>query len=572
RKDGRLSASMTLHGETRESLTPPLPSRLTFTIPLPPDPVLRFAMGVSTFGEWSIPVPVHFRLVVDGGNGPETVFHERVRLRQGNRWKPREVDLSAWAGSTIRITFRTALGPNQHRQSVRQTGRSLPIWGNPVVTSSAVQPDEPPSLILISVDSLRPDHLGVYGYHRDTSPHIDEFAAGGVIFDRAVSPSSWTLPSHMSMLTGLLPSEHRASRKSQLPRHVSYLPQLLAEADYRVNGVVTNGYLSQAYGFERGFHVYQALLGSRGDDTIDSALEIIREAHGRHQFLFLHLIDPHWPYQPPMPELERFGERPRNLKGLLEVVLHRKEPRGPQEIQRLVNLYDAEIAFVDREIGRLFAELKESGLYDRSLIILTSDHGEAFYEHKLWQHSDSLYEEMIRAPLIVKWPGRSPRKRVKQLVSLVDLVPTLLEEAGITPPTTGATSLRRYLEDVPPVSTRPHVVSEVIWDPDPDRGVVSLISLRAKDMKYIAALAEPFGDESAGAEIFREELYDLSADPGEENDLLAQNPPMLASFRRELRAYINETRKLGRFVRPGEGVTLDDETREQLRSLGYLDN
>ncbi len=175
--------------------------------------------------------------------------------------------------------------------------------------------------------------------------------------------------------------------------------------------MVTGAYLSQSFGFERGFRVYRFLNDPGAETTIDAALELLRRARGRSQFLWVHLFDPHWPYLPPKNLMERFGPRPADLSGLLQNVSRQHEPPANGEaVQRAIDLYDAEILYTDRELGRLLDELESTGLYDRSLILVVGDHGEAFHEHGLWQHTLTLYDEMIRIPLIVKW-------RVKPILS-----------------------------------------------------------------------------------------------------------------------------------------------------------
>ncbi|MFQ5792873.1 MAG: sulfatase, partial [Acidobacteriota bacterium] len=243
-------------------------------------------------------------------------------------------------------------------------------------------------------------------------------------------------------------------------------------------------------------------------------------------------------------------------------------PKSPEEKAQIINLYDAEIAYADREIGRLLDALKAMGLYDRSLIILTSDHGEAFYEHGHWEHSQTLYDEIIRVPLIVKWPDSIPRGRRKTLVGQVDIFPTLLESAGIEPPRTGAMGL---LHAGAEQNTRPRIPSEVTWmSPN---GTFMKVSFRSEGLKYIATLAGPAGDELGATEITQEELYDLTRDPAEQNNLIAKSPHRAKSLatrlRGDLRAFLDEARRL-RAKRRGEEVLLDESTRERLRSLGYI--
>jgi arylsulfatase A-like enzyme len=410
--------------------------------------------------------------------------------------------------------------------------------------------------------------MGAYGYERDTTPNIDRFAGEAVFFETAFSSAPWTLTSHMSMLTGLMPSMHGATRTAHMADTVPYLPELLSGAGYQVDGLVSNAYLSPTFGFDRGFRTYRVRPGDRTNEQIDEALALIRRARGRPQFLFLHLLGPHWPYLPPKDFIGRFGARPRDISGVLDLVLYRRQPGGSEEIQELKDLYDSEVAFVDRELGRFFDELEALGLFETSLIILTSDHGEAFYEHGYWQHSDTLYEEMIRVPLIVKWPGKSQSRNVRLPVSLIDIFPTLAAEAGLSSPANGARDLRLRIESAPPADDHRWVVSEVSWDPDPVRGLVSLFALRSGDLKYIATVeSQP---DLSGAKILKERLFDLSRDPSESVDLTASGDVDLEAFRRGLLDYLSASRQF-RAGHRGTSVTLDDVTRERLKSLGYIE-
>jgi len=422
--------------------------------------------------------------------------------------------------------------------------------------------------VLISVDCLRADHLGAYGYARKTSPRIDQFASQGVVFETAVSSSSYTHPTHMSMLTGLPPSVHGATRWRRLARAVPYIPELLSREGYRVDAVVSGAYLSQNFGFERGFHTYRYIQDPGAERLVDEAIDLLRRGEGQSHFLFLHMFDPHWKYLPPAEFRIRFGQRPGDISDLLSKVPQSDPPESRKEIEDMINLYDGEIAYLDQEVGRLFDELKAMGLYDRSLIIVTADHGEAFFEHGYWEHSQTLYEEMVRIPLIVKWPEDSPVATIDSLVSQTDIFPTVLDVAGVDRPSPWAIPLRRYLDGTSPSLDSRKVVMEVTWDPLDTRRASMKIALRGQDLKYIATLHAPTVDDLYVAEIRDEELYDLRSDPGEKENIIAESSQSLI-YRDELRAYLAEARRV-RSERRGEKVILDDAVRERLKALGYL--
>ena len=559
RNEGPLAAPVTLAGETQTALVSHLPFKLPFTLQLPEHPVLDFSAAVATMGTPEGDFKVEFRVSVGTGGKQERAFRKVLSRRDRNRWRNERVDLSPWASQSVHLSFDVQALTDIDAQNL---GTELfPLWGNPVV-SDRHRMKKRPNLILISIDCLRPDHMSLYGYHRQTTPAIDAFARGALVFDEAISTSSWTLPTHMSMLTGLMPSFHGVSRSKKLSTSLPYLPELLAPLGYERDAVVSIGYLSTAYGFERGFHTYRYLHQPRAGETVDEALRILDHAGSRSTFLFLHIVDPHWRYLPPNDYVGRFGPTPANPYGLLQRVVDRDPPRNEEEIEQLKRLYDAEIAYVDDELGRFFKALKASSLYKSSLIVLTADHGEAFYEHAHWQHSEALYEEMVRIPLIVKWPGESQTGRVSELVSLLDVLPTIVEAAGTEAPFSQGRSLSLHAEaERPGRGIDPRSISEI-----PDEGSGTLVSLRRGALKYIAAFSgrKPLTLE----EMLREELYDLRQDPQEKVSL--DDADRLSEFRAELERYLSAARAFRASGLESEAVELDETTREHLRALGYL--
>jgi arylsulfatase A-like enzyme len=230
------------------------------------------------------------------------------------------------------------------------------------------------------------------------------------------------------------------------------------------------------------------------------------------------------------------------------------------------DLYDAEIVYLDREVGRFFDELKKRGMYEDSLILVTADHGEAFLEHGFWEHGQTLYKEMVHVPLIVKWPARRDPRRIASLVSQTDIFPTILEAAGIQPPETSyaGRSLRRT-EGGPR-----EAILELTWDPLPERSARMLVAWRTEQTKYIASFEAPTVDALYSAGIGGEELYDLLKDPGETKNLAATETSTVVQNRERVLAYLARAREL-RAGRSGQEVELDGETRKRLEILGYIE-
>ena len=561
RKDGQLVNAVTLGGRTELSLTPPLPSTLRFRLRVPEAPVLRFATGAETAGDEELEVSLELKIRVEpsGGDSGVEVFSNLIRRPAANQWRDHDVDLARWAGQDIELVLSSMW------KTVRPISQPvLASWGNPVIVDASATTHKP-HLVLISIDCLRADHVGALGYELPTTPFIDRVASEGVVFENAFATASWTLPTHMSMLTGLLPSFHGATKWEKLASSVSYLPEILAGAGYRVSGVVSWVYLSQTYGFERGYHSYRVLDDPKASDIVDIAIDELRRGEGQPQFLFVHVYDPHWPYMPPPDVLQAFGPRPRNISDLLHKTGNKGPPKDALEIEEIKRLYDSEVAFTDRELGRLFEALEDQGLYDDALIIITADHGEAFYEHGRWQHSQTLYDELTHIPLIVKWPHSETIGRSSRLTSQMDVFVTILEAAGID---TGATEhgfLARYsLADEPSHSRM--LLSEVTWRSP--NGTYMKVSLRDEEMKYVATLSGPVGDDLGVDVVSGEELYELTSDPKEKDNLLPGADARAQPFRNELRAFFDQARA-ARSLRRGDAVELDDDTRKKLESLGY---
>ena len=560
RTDGILSARVTLRGETRLSLIPPDPSRLQFAVDVPSrSPVLRFAIATGTLTEPKFRSPVAFKMTITSGTDEEILFQESMPRRERNRWHDREIDLANWAGADAQIVLETVLPEGEEDL--------FPLWGHPVL--SANDPErEQPKLILISMDCLRADHVGVYGYERDTTPSIDRLAEDAVLFETHIAASSTTLPTHMSMFTGLTPSEHGANNRHQLNRSVAYLPELLSQSGMQVDGVVSGAYLAQNFGFERGFHTYLSLRRPRASETVDAALRVLDRTGGQAQFFFLHFIDAHWPYDPPETMRERFGPIRTDVPRLQNKVLKQIPPDGPEEIRQAIDLYDAEIAYADGELGRFLDELKARDLYDSSFIVLTADHGEAFHEHGTWQHGWTLYEEIVHVPLLIKFPESSKTGRVSSLTSQVDIFATILNRIGVELPHARSRDLVHDVDAERPSDPRRVSISEFISNPAPGERPSKHVSQRTRERKYIATFRTG-GDELSIEEMIRDELYDLTTDPGENENLLLDETERLEERRRELAAYLEEA-KLYRSWTEGEMVIEDDAIRERLRALGYL--
>jgi arylsulfatase A-like enzyme len=426
-----------------------------------------------------------------------------------------------------------------------------------------------PHIFLITVDTLRASALGVYGYDRPTSPRIDAFAREAVVVTDAIAQAPYTKASMASMLTGLFPTSHKTYTASiapeaivagpgrgatplttdVLPDELPTLAEALGQAGYRTIALVTNPFLIREFGFAQGFDVHRFFA----TPNYERAGEVLREA-ARHLpgpgsppvFLWIHLMDPHNPYDPPEPYRSMFPPRaPPRLVPLDSIPPEIRLP-DVRDLHTYRARYDAEVRSADEALGRFFGELRARRLWDSSVIVLTSDHGEEFLEHGGMGHNTSLYDEQLRVPLILRIPGVAPRVARMQ-AQLVDLFPTLARLAGARPPDVlhggdlvpaleGRTGAERY------------AFAEIV-------GV--RFALRTLEWKFTSSL-------QGG-----KQLFDLRTDPAERHNLSKDLLPRAAELEGVVARIVSMIIKDGERVQ-GRTVPIDPAVIERLRSLGYL--
>ena len=415
-----------------------------------------------------------------------------------------------------------------------------------------------PNVVLYVVDTVRADRLGVYGYGKPTSPRLDAFAADAVLFENAYAQSSWTRPAVASLFTGLLPPAHRTvGRRSVLPEEAVTLAEILAAHGYEGLGLVRNPNVGRAFGFAQGFTRFRSEDRERDETMLDRVRLWLDERQDAEApfFLFLHAIDPHGPYDP-APEFEEMfdagvaPDRYRTVRYLLQLNRGEVEPE-PGTAEALSRLYDAEVAQNDRAFGELLDELEARGLSGDAAVIYVSDHGEEFAEHGRWEHGLSLYEEVLRVPLVMRLPG-VPARRIQTPAQHVDLLPTLLAYLGIeSPPTDGRDLLAARRRGDAPLDVYTHL------DVDGHRA--------ASVMRGRYKLVLPQSPSQGTAPM----LFDLEADPGELENLAVDRPDVVE----RMLALLAE-RNLAGEVESAEEIEddqLGEDVRRRLRALGYVD-
>ncbi len=455
--------------------------------------------------------------------------------------------------------------PNRLRAAHAQTTTSLDV----------------PRVILISIDALRPDHLSCYNRQALPTPHIDAIARESVVFENAYAPAPWTVPSVTSMHTGLCPLAHQTTdRLARVPDTLDTLAERMRAAGYYTGAVVWNAYLRPSTNLTQGFDQYISYpehsarsFGARLRERL--APQTFHDIHGtvqvtkaaeqflaRHQqdsfFLWVHYYDPHSPYVSPAQYLPP-GDPPASIGHSFSNIQGVRAGHfmpSQQERKWIAGIYNGEVRQVDHHVGRLLKHLRDANLYEDSLIIITSDHGEEFWDHGGIEHGHTLYNELTHVPLIVRLPKAAQHARCQTAVSIVSLLPTILTEcdvaydaSALSAPALNAVWRRNATppEVPPPLSTANNYYEDriaVVFD----------------GMKYIQSLVTG-----------KEELYDLTEDPAEQFNIAHQRPDVVAHARQLVTRQATRARQLR--TRLGVSKATADvgaDTLDRLRSLGYI--
>jgi len=464
----------------------------------------------------------------------------------------------------------------------------------------------PPNIMLISIDTLRADHLSCYGYHRLTTPNFDQIGEESVIYENAYSTGAWTPPAHASMVTGFYPSVHGTVHNNRLRKQIRTLGELLCDQGYKTAGFVNNSQVGELVGLERGYETFiEVWKGTQGKSiasrainyvirntreligtndhgarrTNDIAREWIAENKNNPFYIFLHYIEPHNPINAPHPFKNRYwNKNSRRHIDNQKVYLVAQNPLicftdnirlNDEEITALKALYDGEISYTDHKIGEFIAYLKKEHIYDETLIIITADHGEHFGEHNLYSHVASLYEPIVHIPMIIKYPAWfNKRGRISNLVQLIDIYPTVADTVGLNRESFRGIHGQSLLDTDMNDGYHRYIIAE--WE----GRIPSFVSRRMKDQKakqIVQRFREPIimMRERNYKYILHagggEELYDLETDKSELNNIVEADKEIAGRCREKLSDWQPLTEEVG-----SGPESLDEITRKNLEDLGYM--
>jgi arylsulfatase A-like enzyme len=565
--------------EYRNVLYAHAPSSLSFDLAVPRDGRLHFGMGVTADG-----VPVTFRVQVSG----KDLYSKTVS--SANAWEDADVDLSAYGGRNLNLLLRT--------ESSREG--AVGLWANPLLSTR--RPKTRPNILIYMIDTLRADHASLYGYKRDTTPFLRKLAATGVVFDDCQSQATWTKASVASLLTSTYSYTHGIFNDyDTIPKGAVTLAEQLRNAGYVTANISASPWAGKITGLQRGFDymlefpVVQRRRTDATDRATDSAAlnKVVFPWLARHRdepfFLYAHATDPHAPYRPPASYEQKFANpaetaefnrdyaslRDKGQYGGGTVVSRegsRKNGIDPDKfIRRAIDRYDGEILHNDANLELLAARLKELGLLDSTLIIVVSDHGEEFWDHGWTAHGHSLYQELSHCVCLMWNPKLLPvSRRVTEPVQLIDVMPTVLDLLNLKAPDILQGQSVAPLANGRPFHRRAPVMTSRFAHPNakPNGFVpenrINTFALIEANWKLI------YREKGKDVGLNRVELYDRRTDRAETNNVAGTHPQDVERMMTALGKWVDAQKQIRAVLGKGTRSTLDQQTLDQLRSLGYI--
>ncbi|MFN7995028.1 MAG: sulfatase [Bryobacteraceae bacterium] len=555
------------------------PSTLGFDVAVPRQGRLHFGLGLAVAG-----AAVTFRVQA----GSKDLYSKT--LSTIDAWEDGDLDLSAYAGQNLKLLLRT---------DSPQAG-AVGLWANPLITTTAPKPR--PNVLIYMIDTLRADHASLYGYKRDTTPFLKKLGATGVVFDDCQAQATWTKPSIASLLTSLYSYTHGIFNDADtIPKGANTLAEQLRGAGYVTANIAASPWAGKITGLQRGFDyvmefpVVQRSRTDAADRGTDSAAvdRVVFPWLDRHKdepfFLYVHTTDPHAPYRPPAGFEEKFANpaetpafnkeyaslRDKDQYGGGTVVNRegcRKSGIDPDRfIRQALDRYDGEILHNDKSFELLVAKLRQLGVLDNTLLVVVSDHGEEFWDHGWTAHGHSLYQELTHSVFLMWNPKLLPAaRRVTEPVQLVDVMPTVLELLGVKPPemvqgqslvplARGSAFRRRN-----PVMTSRYAHPRAKPDGPVPENRINTFAVVDSRWKLI------YREKGREVGLPRVELYDRATDRTETKNVAADHSQQVERMMAELGKWVDAQKQIRAVLGKGARSTLDQQTLEQLRSLGYI--
>lgn len=595
----------------RETLVARAPETIRIQVKLPARPWLDLGIGTIEEG------PVTFRVTVgrEGSAAEGTTILERT-VTTPHRWQSVRIDLTSFTRRAVELSLSLA----------SERPGAIGFWGSPVVRDSGRMPERvagphtpatpPQGVILILADTLRSDHLSAYGYSRSTAPVLSSMAGEGVLFRDCVAQGTWTKVSGTSLLTGLYPTTHTVAEFSdRLPNSATTLAEVFRAAGYATLSTSSVLFTGKFTNLHQGFEELheRGSVSEDGSKTareyVDRLLPWLEDHRDVPFFVFLHIFDPHDPFEPRQPydtlwadpaQAEEHKRRTEKLKKVITNPFFRNRGLPPtlEELRKsgvekepfishLLDWYDGSIRAMDVEIGRVLERLRTLGLEEKTLVVFTSDHGEEFLEHGRMFHGQTVYGELANVPLIVRQPGAVPQGLVvNDTVQSIDIMPTILELSGLAVPEgaqgrslvplfaaaePGPVRSAGFFQGgdnaasaMPEQGSRPAVTEKPYEEEGASpNGKMESFAIIVDGWKLIHNRQRPGGEPEY-------ELYDHRNDPLDTTDLAAEKPEIVQRLAHELDAWYEKV-KAAR-LQPDSASTegLSREELERLRSLGYI--
>ncbi len=577
----------------RESLVSRSPETMTFDVQLPERAWLDLAVGTVDDH------PATFRVAVTpaGAKSGETVLDHTVTTP--HRWERQPVDLSKFGGRTVQLTL-----------SLVSDAEGIPgFWGTPVIRARTPRAEgAPQGVIMIQADTLRPDHLGLYGHKRDTAPFLARFASEAAVFQNAYAQAGWTKVSTPSIMTSLYPSTHGvAAIPDRLPASATTLAEVYRTAGYATLSLSSVMFTGQFTNLHQGFeelHELTSVPDSGGPYTsktareyVDRAIDWIERHRDERFFIYLHVFDPHSPYEPRRPYATMYADPSRREDHIRQREALRKTikapflaGRGMATREEMVaagvdpaayiaydkDLYDSSIRGMDAELARLMERLRTAGVDQNTAIVFLSDHGEEFHEHGRMWHGQSAYGEMVRVPLVVRWPGQVAARRIDEAVQLIDVMPTLLDLSKLAHPEgLQGQSLLPMLQ--PSANAGPGTVSAA---DTPSRRRPVIIEKRPEGSPEFPGAMESTAIVDGQWKLIHNtirppdraefELFDVARDPLDQTNLADAHPDVVKRLAKTLDGFRGMA-KAARLKPDSEATgNMTPEQLQRLRSLGYI--